>query len=188
MIMQKLILIIGVITLLLSACKSLNVYNDIKKMVLDESRSFSELLFFQTEIKGKIGYIEANGLRRNLLYDKKYSNYNLDSLLFAAYKGNYAFNCRELSGCFELSNFVADCYKQLSFKAFLKKFTLHKNNRREFLNHHKLTEPDELTIAYFLYLNGYYTVYDDYDGHYYTKRGGVTTPVKPIKLKTLKFE
>ena len=171
---KKIILIIIIAILQLGSCRYLNSLTEVdelKNAVLGSDLFYSEMLFFPTEVKEKFGYITIFNLRRNLLNDKKYDNCNLDSLLSEALKGNHAFSCNELEGCFEPSSSVVDSYNKLSLEPFLEKFTQHLDTRNYFMICNELTENEKETVAYFLYLNGYYTTYDDYENRYFLKKG-----------------
>ena len=145
--------------------------NELKSAVLNNDLFYSEILFFSTEKKEKVGYIIVFNLRRNLLHDKKYENCNLDSLLSEALNGNYSFSCSELDGCFEPSLSTEKSYKELSFESFLEKYAQYFDTYNFFMIRNDLTEDERLTVAYFLYLNGYYTTYDDYENCYFSKKG-----------------
>ncbi len=171
---KKFILILIIVILQLGSCKPLNSLkenNELKNAVLDNDLFYSEMLFFSTEVKEQIGYITIFNLRRNLLYDKKYDNCNLDSLSSEALKGNHPFRCDELERCFKPSFSIEKSYKSLSFKSFLEKFTQYLNAHNYFTIHNELTENEKETVAYFLYLNGYYTSYDDYENYYFSTKG-----------------
>ena len=172
---NKIIILVVIIAVLPSgSCKSLDSLkeiNELKGAVLDSDIFYSEMLFFPTEKKRLVGYINIFNLRRNFFYSKKYDHCNLDSLLSEALKGTHVFSCKELEGCFELSFSIEQDYKKLSFKSFLEKFTLHDETLDYFMIRHELTENEKETVAYFLYLNGYYTSYDDYENRYFVKKG-----------------
>ena len=182
---KKFILIIIIAILQLSSCKSSNNLKEIDRLkneILNDDIFYTDMLFFPTEEKGQIGYITIFGLRRNLLNDKKYTNCNLDSLVSEALKGNHPFNCYELEGCFEPSNHIENSYKKLSFKSFLEKFTQYLDTRNYFMIRNELTENEKETVVYFLYLNGYYTSYDDYENRYFSTKGLPVRELEEIDL------
>ena len=170
----KIILIIIIATLQLGSCISLNSLkenDELKNAILKSDLLYSEMLFFPTEEEEQVGYITIFNLRRNLLNDKKYDNCDLDSLLSEALKGNHSFSCSELERCFKPSSIIEKSYKKLSLKSFLEKFTQYFDIRNYFMIHDELTQNEKETVAYFLYLNGHYTTYDDYENRYFLKKG-----------------
>lgn len=174
----------------LSSCCSLKEpnYRDLKNAVLNrENIIYYKMLFVHTDKKATIGYVSTNELRSNLLYDKKYKNSNLDSLVSKMLKGEYAFplDSLELSGRFEFSSYVTDCYMRQSFKSFLNCFTQSDKEGNEFMINHELTQQEKLTVIYFLYFNGYYTVYDDYEGRYFARKGIKKPVIEKVKVKVI---
>lgn len=182
---KGIILVMIVVIPLLGSCKSLNSLkrnDELKNAVLNNDLFYSEMLFFLTKEKKQIGYITIFNLRRNLLYDDKYDNCNLDSILSEALKGNHFFNCDELEGCFEPSFSIEKSYKKLSFKFFLEKFTQYLDTLNCFMIRNELTETEKETVAYFLYLNGYYTCYDDYENRYFSTKGIRKPIIEDVEL------
>lgn len=179
---QKIILIIIIVILQLGSCKSLKNNNELKKAILESDLFYTEILFLSIDEKDQVGHITIYNLRRNLFYDKKYNTYNLDSLVSESLKGNYSFNCFELDGCFEISANIEKSYKDLSFKSFLKKFTRYLSASNCFMICHELTENEKKKVAYFLYLNGYYTSHDDYDNHYYSTKAIAAIEIEEFYL------
>ena len=177
MINYKLIILSLIIASPFVSCGSLRDENKLKHAVLNEEDiPYFEILFFQTDTKGKFGYVSAYVLRRNLLYSKRYNHLDSDSLLSEALRGKYFFNCLSLTGCFELSNPIMDSYKRQSFKSFLKGFTRYDNVRNAYTIQYDLSEEEQLTVAYCLYQNGYYTKFDD-PGNSYFARKGIRKPI-----------
>lgn len=185
---KKIILMLIIVVLLLGSCRSLNSLkenNKLKNLVLYDDLHYSEMLFFPTEVKDQIGHITIFNLRRNLLYDNRYDNYNLDSLLSEILKGNYLFRCNELEGCFNLSAFIEDDYKKLPFKSFLRKFTKYFDDCDCFMIDYALAGEEKKTVMYFLYLNGYYTVYDDYEIRYFSIKGLRKPIIEEIEVEVI---
>ena len=165
----------------LGSCKSSNSLKEIDRLkneILVDDIFYTEMLFFPTEENERIGYITIFGLRRNLLNDEKYNNCNLDSLLSEALKRNHSFSCNEMEGCFKPSISIENSYKELSFKSFLEKYTQYPDNCDYYMIRHELTENEKETVAYFLYLNDYYTSYDDYENRYFSTKG---LPVRELE-------
>jgi len=183
---NKNIILITIISILqLGSCKSLDSLKEIDRLkneILVDDIFYSEMLFFPTEEKELVGYITIFNLRRNLFYNKKYNSCNIDSLLSEVLKGNYAFSCKELEGCFEPSISIEKSYKKLSFKSFLEKYTQYPDNRDYYMIRHELTENEKETVAYFLYLNGYYTSYYDYENRYFSTKGLPARELEDVEI------
>lgn len=163
-------LIIFILILQLGSCKSLKNDKELKNAILDSDLTHFQMLFFPTD-ENQVGYITIFDLRKIFLYSKKYDNCNIDSLLSEALKGRHSFSCKELEACFDLSNVIVDNYRELPFSSFLEKFTRYCSTDDYFIINNELAENEKETVAYFLYLNGYYTSYDDYDGLYISTKG-----------------
>ena len=177
MINYKLIILSLIIAFLFVSCGSLRDENKLKHAVLNkEDIPHFVILFFQTETKGQVGYASAYELRRHILYYKGYEHLNLDSLLSKALRGKYFFDCLSLTGCFELSNPIMDSYKKQSFKSFLKEFTQYDDVRNTYTIQYDLSDEERLTVAYYLYQNGYYTIFDD-PGNSFFARKGIRKPI-----------
>lgn len=189
---MKFILIFFVAIMGVSSCISWKEqnYRDFTRAVLNkEDIYYFEILFVQTERKGTLGYIDAFNLRREFLNGKKYKKYNLDSLLYKILDGEYKFKCEDLAiDCFELSDSISHSYAQQSFKSFLSCFTHYNKNRQEYVVEHELSEDKKLTVIYYLYLNGYYAKYDDYDNRYFVTKGIKKPVFEEVKLEYLKGE
>lgn len=149
-------------------------YCDFKKAVLNkEGVLYKEILFVQTEKKDILGYANAFDVRRELLNGKEFRNCNKDSLLDKILRGEYRFDCENSLAFdfFKLSIFITDSYENQSFKYFLSSFTKYKKTEQEYVVKHQLSQDEKMTVIYYLYLNGYYAKYDDYDNRYYVTKG-----------------
>ena len=146
-------------------------YQDMKDFVLNEDYSgVSYLLFFETDIKNQITYISVFGLQRDLLYSDKYKGKGAREDLFKQMmSGKIQLSCEDFRHCFNLSPTITEEYKKHNFNEFLKKYTTFIQKDNTYIIN-PVSYDDKLTIAYYFYQHNYYTLEDDYTGHFTSRR------------------
>lgn len=121
---------------------------------------FSSIPFFFRCSPSEVAIVYMRDIRSiyNLYYrDMSFSEFLSESL---NQKINIKHNGRIIY--FSLDGYVTENYKNKDFNTFLKLFTIDDNRRIEIKS--GLTEVQNNTLHYYLFLNGYLVSYDDYIG------------------------
>lgn len=157
-------------------------YKDLKIFVIDQNNTgYMYMLFLKTK-DGKIGYIEAFNLQRNLYNDSKYSNIDKEAFFENIMDNNYFLNCEDLTQCFTPSTNIQSYYKQHPIDNFIKEYAKGTEGNIYMVNS-QLNIEEQLTVIYCLYLSGIYTVWDDYSGFYiFTKDKPKLNKAEEIEL------
>jgi len=92
--------------------------------------------------------------------------------------------CTEVYECFALDEVISADYNQLSFSSFVEKYIIHRSKNNHTIKK-DLSHNATLTVMYYLFLNDYFTVYDDISGLYYSERMKSLPTEESIKLEEL---
>lgn len=169
--MNRLLYIFLVIILIqFCACSSSSEYPqaywDFKDYVLiEENEVCASLLFFNVDEKSKLGYIEADALNNTLHYDEPYKGKDIELLYKEMMTGKYVFSCQEIK-CFTPDENILSAYKQIPFEDFKKRYTYKSEYTSREVIEYRLEYNQSLTVAYCLFLNGYYTDISCEDGSF----------------------
>jgi hypothetical protein len=140
-------------------------YTDLKMFVLDQNNTgYMYMMFFKTT-EDSIGYIEAFNLQRNIYNSSKYEEFNKEILFEDIMKEKHHLSCNELNLCFIPDTKILSFYKENSIDSFIDMYA-NPLGENGYTVDYKLNGEEKRTVAYCLYLNGIYTVWDGYIGFY----------------------
>ena len=146
-------------------------YQDMKDLVLNEDRSRSGyFLFFLTDTKNEIAYREAYYLQSELNYSPKFKDVDIQLFFKDIMFGKIVLPCGDLVACFTLSPDIMDKYKQEGIDRFLQIYATYYEKDNSYVINSSLNHEETLSVAYYLYLNNIYTVYDGYELDYISRR------------------
>ena len=148
-------------------------YQDMKDFVLDEyNRRGGYLLFFKTHVKDSIIYIDTDNLQYSLYRSSKLNKSYFKDIMM----GKVILSCEDFGECFTLAPHIIDEYKKKGIEGFMKMYTTYdEGNNRYFIN--SSNHDEELSIAYFFYLNNIYTRIDEYTRHFISRKDLKEIPV-----------
>lgn len=172
------ILLIMIFCFLSSSCSSqqnngsdrhIQLINNLLTEGSDSPSSYyaSVLLFSKSSDTPKIGYISVNGLRK--IYNSQYSDIDYKEFLIKVLDQDIVLDSHTLDGCFSLNDTIMSSYKKESFSSFLENYNK-KVRDGEYTIKAELSEDAKLTVFYYLFLNDYYTSFDDYIGLFYSRK------------------
>ena len=133
-------------------------YLDMKDFVLDELNPRGRyFLFFETNVKNEIYFTEASHFQYVLHY-----KLNVDSIKKASFfkdlmLGKIILSCEDFGDCFTLSSEIINKYKQEGIENFAKIYATYKEEYGVYHINSSLSYDEQLSIAYFFYLNNIYT-------------------------------
>ncbi|MHC5355042.1 hypothetical protein ACYSNX_12940 [Myroides sp. LJL115] len=175
--MNKVILLI-VIILNFYSCKSQIIEDNVLSLSFDkiieegkESKSgfFDSQYLFLQETKDTIGVINLFELKRFYKQHEKINSISEEFGVFAkrVIQNEITLECLDLIKCFVLNKKITDEYYDLNFESFKEKYTRLKfSNKKLLLNISDLNISEMYSVMYYFYLNGYFSVFDDYGGGY----------------------
>jgi hypothetical protein len=142
-------------------------YLDMKDFVLDDyNRDGGYFLFFETDSKDSIIYLDTYALS-SALTDS--SNFN-DSYFKDLMMDKITLSCGDFGKCFTLSPNIMGEYKRKGFSAFAKVYAKYNEEYRKYTINPTLSYDEKLSVAYFFYLNNFYTNIDCYSYDFVSRR------------------
>ena len=154
-------------------------YQDMKDLIFNEDslRTSGHFLFFQTDIKNKIAYREANYLQSEFYYSPKFKDVDVESFFKDIMMGKTILPCGDLVECFTLSLVIMDEYKKKGLDEFAKEYATYDEKDNNYIINPTLSNEEKLSVAYYFYLNNIYTVYDCYSFDYVSRKIPLYTPI-----------
>lgn len=142
-----------------------------KNFVLNEEYSgVGYILFFETKIKNQITYTTAFDLQRDLYYSPKYKNIDKEAFFKKIMFGEVILSCKDFSQCFTIVPKITENYQKNNFNDFLKTNTKYIEEGNGYIINHTYNYDEKISVAYYLYQNNYYTVFDDYSGDFFSQK------------------
>lgn len=140
-------------------------YSDLKPFVLNQDNAgYMYMMFFKTEDEN-IAYIEAFNLQRNLYNSSKYNNIDKGIFYKDIITEKRLLSCADLTLCFTPDREILIYNDEHPIDSLIHKYA-HKTDNDKYIVDSELSLEKRLTVIYCLYLNGIYTVWDDYSGFY----------------------
>lgn len=102
-------------------------------------------------------------------HDESYPNIDYKDFILKIFSNQLTIECMEAYECFILNDTITTEYSNTSFSVFVKKYTKIYENNVYILNR-DLSPNIRLSVMYYMFLNGYYTSYDDVAGYYFSER------------------
>lgn len=160
----------------------------INNLVLDGHENlFSNLgnpiLFCKLPNENEYGYVDLWGLKK--IYQEKYINIDYQYFLTDVLNQKRILDSSQLDGYFKLNDTIMQSYRKESFSKFLAMYN-EKVSNNEYSVNRSLSLNAKYTIFYCLFLNEYYTTFDDYIGIYYSSKYTEPT-IEPIDTDSLHF-
>lgn len=177
----KTIALISFVLLLICCSDNSKIKSDFDRnieVVIDSSKKDGNsdymymYLFKEGSTKDSLVYFDIDELRR--LYFGKHIEEVTAKLTFEEFIRSVISNkinleCSTLGECFKKDEKIEEDYKLIGFKKFKEKYTNNTlSDNKVILNTSALTEDEILNVIYIFYLNGYFTVWADYEGFYMT--------------------
>ena len=157
-------------------------YQDMKDFVLNEDNSgIGYLLFFETNTKNQITYQSAFDIQRDLYYSPRFEGIDIKLFFKRIMLGKIQLSCEDLIDCFALTPAIIEEYQKRSFKDFLKTHTIYVKEYNEYIINPAFSYDEKLSIAYYLYLNNFYTTVDDYTGYFSSKKDSLHPKIEEIE-------
>ena len=121
-------------------------YQDMKDLIFNEDslRTSGYLLFFQTDIKNKIAYREANYLQSEFYYSPKFKGTDIESFFKDIMLGKTILSCGDLVECFTLSPVIMDEYKRKKFDEFAKMYATYNEENKNYIINPNLSSDEKL--------------------------------------------
>lgn len=98
-----------------------------------------------------------------LIYKEYYANMDFKDFLCEAFNGE---NLNITTDCFILDPQITTEYNSVDLNTFLLSYCRKKSDNDSFYLIDEISENEENTILYYLFINSYYAFFDDYIGHY----------------------
>ena len=146
-------------------------YLDMKDFVLDELNPRGRyFLFFETNVKNEIYHTTATHFQYVLHYKLKVDSTDKAPFFKKLMLGKSILSCEDLGGCFTLSTVIMDDYKKKGIDRFIKKYSKYKEETGSYIINFDLSHNEQLSVAYFFYLNNIYTEESCEDGSLYSRK------------------
>lgn len=176
--MRKIVLV--AFALLLICCgdisKTKNNFDKNIELIINSSKKdgnsdFMYLYLFKNgNTKDSLVYFDIDELRR--LYFGKHieevtAKLTFEEFIRSVINNKINLECSTFGECFKKDEKIEEDYKLIGFKKFKEKYTNNiLSDNKIILNTTTLTEDEILNVIYIFYLNGYFTVWSDYEGFY----------------------
>ncbi|MDR0229358.1 MAG: hypothetical protein LBI72_09875 [Flavobacteriaceae bacterium] len=135
----------------------------------ESKTGFFNLQYLFLQKKGTIGVTNLTELKRvyNIFRGKKIISENFEVFAKRVIRNEIPLKCQYLIECFVLNKKITNEYNSLGFEIFKEKYTQLKfSTGRILLNISDLNTVEFYSVMYYFYLNGYFSVIDDYGGGY----------------------
>lgn len=178
----RIVLLLMVMMCFVNGCAQNNyrekAYEDLKEYVLNEDYSgVGYILFFETETKNEITYTDAFSLQRDLYYSPKYKDIDKDAFLKKIMMGEIILSCKDFRQCFTIVPTIMEDYKKKNFEDFLKSNTRYLEEDNKYIINYTYSYNEKISVAYYLYLNNFYSSYDDYSFDFFSRKDPVYNEV-----------
>lgn len=172
---KTVIYIIIVISVLLSCSqkkvdyiKNYELIEHISKENPDLYSVFAGIYLFMKDKKTKeLIAVDSSDLMR--LYSNKYDRMTYGNFIKGVFSNKIKIYCEEVSYCFDLDDNITRTYEEESFPFFLKKYCRN-YSQDKYLIIRELPKKETFTVMYYLYINNYFSAYDDISGYYDSER------------------
>lgn len=124
-------------------------------------------LFCKSNDADRLGFIDNYGLQKHFLTTDSSLNYKVYIQDIFNYK--IKIDCQSLNECFNLNDTITDSYENNQLDNFLAKYSK-KVIKNVYSINTELSYNAKLTVSYYLFLNDYFTQFDDISGLYYVEK------------------
>jgi len=167
--MRKIVTVLIVLCYLLSCGKKQNIHFDdclikrISKEDLNYPSLYSRYSFFCQGEKDSILFLEVRELKE--LFDENSLGMDYETFLTKALNQQIIFsNVNRMVFCLDRN--ITYKYQTINLEKFIHLY-FNSNNNRKYVLTKNISENQKRTVSYYLFINNYLSVFDDYTGFYY---------------------
>ena len=128
----------------------------------------SMFLFGKSDSSGRIKYGLIYRVINFYLHDPRYNQLDYTEFI-SNLISNSDFACDDIMQSFKINDTIRNSYDKNKFSAFLLKYSSDTINDKYIISK-DLSFNSQLSVIYYLYLNNYYTDFDDYSGCYFSRK------------------